>query len=252
MRAEKRVVSLAPALTEIVFALGKGKALVGTTRFCDYPEEARGTPKIGGYLDMSLERLLATRPDVILGYQEHRGLLAPLPARTPRVCLFRHDNLADLYATVEGVAEALGLREEGRKLAARLRGELAEVARRTVPGPRLRVLLVAGHDPGSLDHLVRVGRRDFLSELLELVGAENAYAGQVPYPLVTHESVIAMRPDWIIDLVPERGPEAPWHELTLVPAVRRGRVRTLTGPLWVRPGPRVTQIARRFAAILAP
>ncbi|HNX96809.1 MAG TPA: ABC transporter substrate-binding protein [Candidatus Aminicenantes bacterium] len=242
---------MAPGLTEIVYALDRGGDLVATTRFCDYPAAALRTPKIGGYLDLSLERVLAARPTVILGYGEHRGLLTPLPAGRPRVVLLRHGSLSDLYSAIETIALVLDAREVGHRLSASLQRELAAVTARKRPGRRPRVLLVAGHDPGSLRHLVLVGRGDFLSELLLLAGGENAYGGSIPYPQVAAESVIALRPDWIIDLQADPGPAAPWHELPLVPAVRQGKVRTLTGPLWMRPGPRVVEIARQFAAILA-
>ena len=165
--------------------------------------------------------------------------------------LLRHGSLADLYSAIETIALVLDAREVGHRLSASLQRELAAVTARKRPGRRPRVLLVAGHDPGSLRHLVLVGRGDFLSELLLLAGGENAYGGSIPYPQVAAESVIALRPDWIIDLQADPGPAAPWHELPLVPAVRQGKVRTLTGPLWMRPGPRVVEIARQFAAILA-
>jgi len=167
------------------------------------------------------------------------------------VVLLRHGSLADLYSAIETIATVLDAREAGLRLSASLRRELTTIAVRKHPGRRPRVLLVAGHDPGSLRHLVLVGRGDFLSELLRLAGGENAYTGEIPYPQVAAESVIAMHPDWIVDLLAEPGPAAPWHELSLVPAVRLDRVRTLIGPRWMRPGPRVVEIARQFAAILA-
>jgi iron complex transport system substrate-binding protein len=253
----QRVVSLAPGLTEIVFALGRGGTLVGVTKFCDFPAEARRIAKVGGFLDFGMEALVALAPDIVLAYPEHSARLRALPPRV-RVVTVAHDRLADLLASLGTIGRELDATDVARRLATDIRRRLERVSRGAAGEKRARVLFVAGRNPDELKNMFIVGRNDFLNDLLEAAGGTNAYAGGVDYPNISLETVIALDPEFIFEIsahyegIADERIFALWRPLSMVAAVAAGRVRVVRDPSWLRPGPRVAQVAEELARILHP
>lgn len=253
----QRVVSLAPGLTEIVFALGRGGKLVGVTRFCDFPAEARGIAKVGGFLDFGMESLVALAPDIVLAYPEHSARLRALPPRV-RVVTVAHDRLSDLLASLEKIGRELNAVGAAQRLAEDIRQRLARVARNVAGERRTRALFVAGRNPDELKNMFIVGRNDFLNDLLEAAGGMNAYPGGVDYPNISLETVIALDPEFIFEIsahyegIADERIYALWRPLSMVTAVAAGQVRVVRDPSWLRPGPRVAQVAEELARILHP
>lgn len=253
----QRVVSLAPGLTEIVFALGRGGRLVGVTRFCDFPAEARGIAKVGGFLDFGVEALVALAPDIVLAYPEHSARLRALPPRV-RVVTVAHDRLSDLLASLGTIGRELNAAGEARRLAEGIRQRLARLSRGVAAQKRTRVLFVAGRNPDELKNMFIVGRNDFLNDLLEAAGGTNAYPGGVDYPNISLETVIALDPEFIFEIsahyegIADERIFALWKPLSMVTAVAAGQVRVIRDPSWLRPGPRVAQVAEELARILHP
>lgn len=244
-----RVVSLAPSLTEIVYLLGRGEALVGVTRFCNVPPEATRLPKVGGIVDPDVERIVAARPDLVLctvdGNPKDRVRVLE-EAGIPCFAAGPQD-LAGIVATVRTVGRLLGVPERGEAEAARL----AERARRAAVRPS-----AAGPAPSALFVLsvrpvVAAGPGTFLDELLRLSGARNAAAAfRVRYPRLSTEDLLALRPDLVFvaamagsETLPPEVTE--WRE---IPAFRDGEVRSLDGDLVTRPGPRLIDALESVAA----
>lgn len=253
----QRLVSLAPGLTEIVFALGRGDALVGVTKFCDYPPAAGKIAKVGGFLDFSPEALLALAPDVVLAYPEHARRLQSLPAAV-RVLTLGHARLADLLASMTEIGRALGRDEEAARLVGSIRRRLRRVAGQVAGRDKVRALFVAGRSPDELRNMFIIGRRDFLNDLLETAGGVNAYQGPIGYPSVSLETVIALAPEFIFEIsahsegIADEKVFALWRPLAMVPAVANRRVRVIRDPAWLRPGPRVAEVAEELARQLHP
>lgn len=253
----QRVVSLAPGLTEIVFALGRGGKLVGVTRFCDFPAAAKEIAKVGGFLDFSMEALVALAPDIVLAYPEHSARLRALPPRV-RVVTVAHNRLSDLLASLATIGRELNAAGEGRRLAEGIRLRLAGLSRGVAAERRTRVLFVAGRNPDELKNMFIVGRNDFLNDLLEAAGGTNAYPGKVDYPNISLETVIALNPEFIFEIsahyegIADERIFALWRPLSMVTAVAAGQVRVIRDPSWLRPGPRVAQVAEDLARILHP
>lgn len=252
--APRRVVSLAPALTEMVYFLEAGDRLVGNTRFCDYPPPALEISKVGGLFDLNLEILSSLRPDLILLYPEQSERVSALSRRSSLLVL-PHAGLADIWLSLHEISLALGLGQLGAEKAATLREELRLISAGR-SGRKIRsVLLVAGRDPDRLRNMTVIGGRDFLNELLACAGLENAYNGEIPYPQVSMESIIYMNPDLIIELsafyegISEERVQALWRNYPLLNAVRRNQVKIIRDSFWLRPGPRVVQIAAALAAL---
>ncbi len=180
-------------MTEIVFAIGRGGSLVGVTKFCDYPEAAREIEKIGGFLDVSMEVLIALAPDIVLAYPEHAGRLKSLPPQV-RVVTVRHDRLSELLRSIEEIGRALNGEKEARRLLAATRDRLRRVARRVKGKRKVSTLCIAGRNADELKNMFIIGRNDFLNDLLEIAGGTNAYHGDIDYPNISLESVIALGP----------------------------------------------------------
>lgn len=251
----QRVVSLAPGLTEIVFAIDGGGNLVGVTKFCDYPQAAREIDKIGGFLDISMEALVALAPDIVLAYPEHADRLKSLPARV-RVVTVRHDRLFELLRSIAEIGQALNREKEARRLQGAIRARLQRVARRVRGKRKVRTLCIAGRNADELKNMFIIGRNDFLNDLLEIAGGTNAYKGDIDYPNISLESVIALEPEFILEIsshyegIAEKRIFALWQPLGMVPAVARRQVRVIKDPSWLRPGPRVGRVAEELATLL--
>lgn len=253
----QRVVSLAPGLTEIVFALGRGGSLVGVTKFCDFPPQAGKIAKVGGFLDVNLEALLARAPDVVLAYPEHAPRLRALPANV-RVVTVRHGSLSDLLASMSEIGRALGRERAAQSLIGRIRERLERLAAKADGRRRARVLFVAGRSAGELRNMFIVGSHDFLNDLLQAAGGVNAYQGRIAYPSISLETVIALAPEFIFEIsshhegIADEEIFSLWRPLAMVPAVANRRVQVIRDPAWLRPGPRVAQVAEELARLLHP
>lgn len=251
----RRIVSLTPAITETLFALGLGERVVGVTRFCDFPPEARNRPQVGGYADPDVEAVLALQPDLVLispNVGNREGGLA-LQRAGVRVEVVTGERLEETFAAIERVGALCGVPEAGRALAGRVRGEV-EAASASVRGrPLTRVLFCLQTDP-----IIAAGRDTLPSDLLERAGGTNVV--EVPrYPQLGLEAVIAAAPEVILqtrmdtqDSDPAAGPAAFWSRWSAIPAVAAGRVVVFDGTPALRPGPRVGEAVTRLASQLHP
>jgi ABC-type Fe3+-hydroxamate transport system substrate-binding protein len=249
-RPAERVVSLAPAFTELLFALGAGDRVVGRTEWCDWPAAALAVPSVGDGLAPNVEAIVARRPDLVLVYRSGANgeAVARLRALGIPVAQFRPDGLGDFGRSAIGVGQLLGLPDSAAALVARLEAGLAS-ARVEPPREPLRVVVVAGDSPPIV-----IGRGSYLSELVQLAGAGNAFA-DVPggSAVVSLEAIAARDPDLVVVL--GAAPPAAFRrpEWRVVRAVREGRVVVLDGSAYGRPSPRSPDAARalanRFAAV---
>ena len=247
----QRIVSLAPGLTEIVFALGKGEHLVGVTNFCDYPPAARGIKKIGGFLDVNVETLISLNPDVILMYPEHDEKLGPM-RRNARIVKVRHNTLEDLLRSIITVGRALHADGEAKKLVDSIRATLQSVSDRAKGRRKVRTLFIAGRNIAELKNMYIIGKKDFINDLLEIAGGTNAYDGEINYPSISVESVIFFDPEFIFEISAHyEGISAArvfelWKPFSMIKAVAKKQIRIIKNSFWLRPGPRVGTIAEEL------
>jgi len=164
----RRIVSLAPNMTETVYALGAQDRLVGVTTYCDYPPAAAAKEKVGGPLSPSLEQIVALRPDVVLAAKtaNRRETLEALERLGIAVYGTNPKSVEEVLDSTRRVADAIGAREQGEALVAQLRARLAALKQRLSGRPERRVLFVVWHDP-----LISVGRNTFLADALRWAGA---------------------------------------------------------------------------------
>ena len=238
----RRVVVLAPSLTDVIVGMGLEGRLVGVTRLDDAPEVA-ALPRVGGYLDPNPEVILGLSPDLVLWVTNGTALpaikrLAELARASRRpfpIAALQIDALADVLATPRVVGDALGEPARGERLARELAAEVESVRRRAAGLPLRRVLFVVGREP-----LVGAGPGSFPDELLRACGAENVVRGDRPWPVYPVEKAVADAPDLVVDAAPQEPPEG-IHRLDAIPAVRRGAVFRLPNDDLIRPGPRMVR-----------
>jgi iron complex transport system substrate-binding protein len=248
-----KVVSLAPSVTETIFALGFGDRLVGVTTYCDYPAEARKLPKIGDFMNPSLEAVIAKKPDLVIGVT---GATDPVKAREIerlglKVVLVSVANLNDVLSSIRSIAALLGNAQAGEKLVGKIRAQVEEVKRRIAPAARRRVLLVVGVHP-----VIAVGGKNYIDELIALAGGENI-AGNAAQPWLNlpDELVVAKAPQVIIEagMGSEREKSGKqWGDLKSVPAVREARIYSYPSDKILRPGPRFGEGLADLARLIHP
>jgi cobalamin transport system substrate-binding protein len=237
----RRVVTLAPSLSEIVLALGAEERLVGVTRFDDDPR-TRKLPRVGGYNDPQPEAVLALQPDLILAEPApaNRGPVETLARLGIAVEAFPLSSISNIEDAVDGIAQLLGVPERGRALNGRLEAARQE-ARASSGGRRIRALLVFGLDP-----LVVAGPRGFAGELLEDAGGVNAAgANELPFFRLSAEAAVRAAPELIVLC----GIEAPEGRAP-IPGLEKTRVRSLRSTALLHPGPGLREALADLAAAL--
>jgi iron complex transport system substrate-binding protein len=246
----QRIVSLAPATTELVFALGLGARLVGRTTWCDWPSEAASVPDVGNGIGPNVEAIAGRRPDLVLVYpsEANRAAIRQLEGLGIAVAVVRQNSIADWRQTARWVAEAAGVPARGDSLVADTDRRLAEA---TAPPGRAarRMLIAAGTNPPIV-----IGAGSFLSELVARAGGRNAFDDIAAASAeVSLEAIVARDPDVVLvlggDAVAAQVAQRPgWRAIR---AVREGRIVAVEGSAFDRPSPRLPQAVRTLAARLA-
>lgn len=260
----RRLVSTAPSITEILFALGLGDRVVGVSEYCRYPEAARRKPRIGSYLAPNPEVILAMRPDIVFVEEVNARALAMLPAVGFRKVELRHRSIEDVYKSIDIIANAAGVPAAGARLRRQLQEELGRIQARTRDLPKRRVLFLVGRNPGTLQGMIAAGSGTYIDELIRIAGGINAVGDAGPaYPNVSLETVLGRNPEVIIDrgdmaqeskqsAAHEASVRALWRSLSSLEAVKHGRIHPVSDDYWVVPGPRMVEAARALARFIHP
>ncbi len=250
-----RVISLAPSCTEVVFALGCGDRLVARTAFCDYPEEAKKIPTVGGWTTANIENVLALNPDLVLTSTFLQDqIVETLRNHGISVCHTDPRTLSEVLDSFETIATTLGVSGRGRVLRERTESELSSLQATSY---QLQARVYAEEWPSP-----PMGSGNWVPDLIRLAGGVSLLPGGEPSRTVTLEEVAAFDPDIILLNYCGMAPVPAERQIALVQsragwgalrAVRAGRVVALDDSLLNRPGPRLVagtqQIQRALADI---
>jgi len=257
----QRIVSLIPAVTEMLFAIGDGQRIVGVTNYDRYPPEVSRLVRVGGLLDPDVERILSLRPDLVVLYNTQVELKQRLDRAGIDYYSYEHRALPDITTTLRTIGARIGSAARANAAAAGIEGAIAAVRTSLIGLPRPRTLLVFERDRSSLRNVYASGGYGFLHDMLEAAGGANVFADVMRQSVeVSTEMMLARKPDVVIelwygdlgkDLDLSRQAQA-WNVLGAIPAVRNHRVYELTGDEFVVPGPRVAAATRRLAETLHP
>ncbi|HYM26184.1 MAG TPA: helical backbone metal receptor [Vicinamibacterales bacterium] len=252
-----RVISIIPATTEMLFAMGAGDRVVGVGSYDRFPPEVDRLPRVGALLDPDVERIIALKPDLVVLYETQAELRKSLDRAKIPYFSYRHRGLADITSTLRALGERVGVPDKADALAGRIEKQLEDVRKRVAGRPRPKTLLVFGRDPGSLRNIDASGGEGFLHDMLETAGAADVLADVHQQSVLTStEMILSRAPEIIIELqYTAAGGSADlgaWQALPSVPAVRNRRVYVLRGAEFVVPGPRVAAATEQLARTLHP
>jgi iron complex transport system substrate-binding protein len=250
----KRIVSLAPSITEMLFAIGLDEEIVGVTDFCNFPPAALTKPKIA-YSQPNLEAMLALQPQLVLAPPSfiRPDFLAKLEQLKVPTFILESKTVEGILGHLQLLGRMVGHASQANEQAAKLRKEIGELTR-TIEGlPRPTLLYVLNSEP-----LITVGPGSFIHHLIEMAGGRNAAErASAPYPRLTMEEVLTQNPDMLLFPVGEyegipQAEQDRWKRWQSLTAVREGNLFQIQSDLLNRPGPRVLDGLRELVRILHP
>ncbi len=249
-----RIVSLAPSVTEILYAIGADNELVGVTDFCNYPPAALEKAKVG-YSQPNLEVLVGLEPQLILAPPSflRADLLAKLEQLKIPTFVLESKTVEGIYGHIHMIGRMVGRASEANAYTARMRKEVANLTKQIEGLPRPTLLYVLNSEP-----LITVGPGSFIHHLIELAGGRNAAErANAPYPRLTMEEVLTQNPDILLFPIGEyegipQAEQDRWKRWDSLRAVQEGKLFQIQSDLLNRPGPRVTDGLRRLMTFLHP
>lgn len=249
-----RIISLAPSVTEVLFALGVGSRVIGVSTYCDYPPEAVHVDKVGTFLSPNIERILTKKPDLVIAVPSpgNRSAVESMRDLGLRVLVVDPESVASILESVRTIADAVGVSESGRALQEQIQARLAAVRERLSGVTPRSVLMAVDHRP-----LIVAGAGTYQDELILLAGGTNlgARAG-THWPNVGIEFVVAQAPEVIVDTTMGSDEAAKptdfWDPFVTIPAVREHRIYGARAFVLLRPGPRIVEGVETMARFIHP
>lgn len=263
-QSSQRLISTAPSITELLYALGLGDRIVGVDRFSRYPPEAAQKTHIGDYAAPNLEVIAALKPTLVLIPVNPVQLRQRLEALHLSVMELDQEGLTKMFESFSRVGEATGTGPQARRLIDSTRQQLDTIRTRASKAKPTKVMFIVGRAPNGLDGLMAVGHGSYLNELMEIAGGVNIFNdAKAGYVKISLEEVLARNPDVIIDMgdmsdtvkvteAQKQSVAVLWNRMSSIQAVRARRVHAVASDIFVVPGPRVVDAANEFFRMLHP
>ncbi|VFQ46780.1 ABC transporter substrate-binding protein [Desulfoluna butyratoxydans] len=253
--APKRVVSLAPSITEIVFSLGKGDLLAGVTRYSDYPEAAQKLPRVGSYIRPELETIVSLKPDLCLAVKDGNpdNVIQRIRAFGIPVYTVNPDGIDTIIRSINEIGNILNATPEARAITGAMGAQLEAIDRTVAKASHTpRLFFQIGIAP-----IVSVGKNTFLNEMIRRAGGENVVTSETPYPRFSKEQVLALAPEMIIITSMARNDDfevmrQEWASWPSLPAVQTNNIHVVNSDILDRPTPRVVEGLAMLAALIHP
>jgi len=249
-----RIISLAPSITEMLFALGLNEEIVGVTEFCDYPPAALEKPKVG-YSRPNLESIVGLQPDLLLAPKSFMrvDLLQKLEQLKIPTFVFAPQTVEEIMAHIQMLGRMVGRSHEGNAQTVELRKQISTLSQQVDGLPRPTMLYVLNSNP-----LITVGPGSFIHHLIELAGGRNAAEeATTPYPRLTMEEVLRQNPDFLVfpvgrfEGIPQSEQDT-WKRWDTLNAVKHDRLFQVQSDLLNRPGPRIIEGLKQLVNVLHP
>lgn len=259
----KKIVSLSPSVTELLFDLGLENRIVGVTDFCKYPPEALNIDKIGGYLDVNYEAIVSLKPDIVIMRKEFQQAKERLESLNIRTLTVNHDDIQGILDSYNIVGAACGAEQKASVKVEQIKQRMSNVSAKTKNLPLRKVMICIEREYGKSDisGVIAVGKDGFYNEILRLAGGKSLFEETgIPFPPVSAESILRANPDIIIEMIPDIGKRGlnkddiikDWQTLHTVEAVKNGKVFILIEDYFVIPGPRFVMIIEEMAKLIHP
>ena len=250
----KRIISLAPSITEILFALGLNEEIAAVTKFCDYPDAVFGKPRIGGFVNPDIEKIVSLKPDLIMGIRDGN------PTETVDrlghfgfpVYLIDPKGFNGVIATIKNIGDVVGRERESKRMIKELFEKRENVITLTRSLSRPRVFFQVGDVP-----LVTVGKGTLADDLIRLAGGRSISENEADsYPSYSIETVLGKAPEIIImSSMPGKDHThlaKRWQNWKSIPAVKMNAIHVIDSNLVDRPTPRITEGLEALVSIIHP
>lgn len=257
-----RIISLAPNVTEILYALGLEDKIIGVTRYCKYPPQAMTKKKTGGYLDPNYEVITAAEPDLVIVFAEQVEPVNHFEKLGIRTLTVKHITIEDILESIIKIGSACSVRGKAEQMVREIKTKIETIKEQTKNPDKPKVLLCIERNviSGRFEAVYIAGDDGFYNRMIDLAGGVNAYKGRIKFPKVSHEGLIAMNPDIIIDVTSNlqgRGLNKEellrqWDALSDVEAVRKKRIYIFSENYIAIPGPRFILTLERIAKAIHP
>lgn len=257
----KRIVSLVPNVTEILFAIGAGPQVVGVSNYDVEPPEVRSLPTVGALLDPDTEKIISLKPELVITYGSQTDLQSQLKSANIPYFDYRHAGLNHIMVTMRALGARTGHVDQAEKAASALEASIDAIRTRVAGKPRPKTLLVFGREPGSLRNIYASAGRGFLHDMLDVAGGDDVLKDiEKESAQISTEMILARAPEVILELnsatrlndADLKKVTDPWMKLSSVPAVKNKRVVIVLGPGMTVPGPRVIDGIEKMSRALHP
>ncbi|PLY05296.1 MAG: iron ABC transporter substrate-binding protein [Arcobacter sp.] len=200
LMAGERIITLSPSINEIVFALESGNDIVANTEYCNFPEESKQIPKVGGYSNVSLEKLLLAKPSIILAQDYDKELILNIKKLNLNVQTFKTNNLKSIKTTIKSIGQILVKNEKAKELITGIDNSLESI-KDIVSNKKILVVISPREDLNKIIYVA--GNNLYFNDIIEASGNKNAYfSSSLSQPIVNVEKIIKMNPDIVIMLTP--------------------------------------------------
>lgn len=251
-----RIASLAPGITETLYALNQGEKVAAVTQFCLWPPEAAKLPRVAGFRELNLEALARTKPDLVVLPDDMEHFAQNINALGIAVTTFDGRTLSGFLRDLKKLGEICGAKAEAESLAAAFGSAMTERDDDKMDKPTVLFALMHPEECARpVTELSILGADGFYSDLIELAGGRNAYTGSAPYPRLSREAILALDPDLLVLATPDCGDEssilANWAALSPLKALRSHNIAFLSDPGDTIPGPRSLHTLARLKEAIA-
>jgi len=259
----QQVISLAPSITETLFALDAGDKVVAVTDYCQYPNQVKKLPKVGGYLDPNLEQIVRLKADIVILLERQQSLNRQLQQLGIQTLSIDNSSLTGIRNSIIDIGSAVNKVSSARHLVSEFDNRLEAIKQKVRDQPEPTVLLAIAHSSHTdfLDKVYIAGQQDFYNDLLSFVGAKNVFHGpNIKVPAVSTEGLLRLNPQIIVDIFPGEEVYSPdltklrqqWQRLDKMDAISNKQLHIIQADYAVIPGPRIIQLAEDLARIFHP
>ncbi len=266
LSSPERIISLAPSLTEIAFALGLGNKLVGVTRYCNYPPAAKTLPRIGSFLDPNFDAIVQLQPDLVLLLENNPRIIKQLHQLDIATLAVNNETLLDIDNAINKISQPTHTTQQANMLRTTIHDVITGIQQQVADQEKPRVLIVISRDgdSGPITNRYIAGHHDFYDDLIQLAGGINAFPdNKIAIPSLSAEGLLQLNPDIIIELFPAAD-EHPFnlqkisqqwqqlHQISPLTAVQNNQVHIIEADYTTIPGPRLPLLLKEMARLIHP
>ena len=256
----QRIISTSPVITEILYGIGAFDRVVAVSDYCTYPASVKNLPRVGGWTNTNLEKIVSLRPDLVLVTEPQAPFVSEnLRKLKLQFVVVPSQSLADVYTAIDQIGRAVGQQAQATRLAQETRDAVDAVRARTKTLPKRRVVAVVDRTPGTLRELTVATPGSFLAELVEIAGGQLVTAPiKIGYVTINKEALVSLDPEMILDIVHTTGDrqgedqQAVWGSMSTLRAVRDRKVRFIRDEFILHTSQFVSQTVKLLAATIHP